>query len=328
MGLFRKSRRPATRYVVPPELRAGVVVLAERDTWRVVAVNDASASPGQLPAAELAADLATDLAETFRRSWQQANNGAAGAPALKDWIQALRGGSEKDSADGWRDFFRAGGAVFKITARPAEGIEAQRYVWHWPLTGRDLVQPSLKTGDRIDIVEAGSWRTAIDNAPAWSATQGWARAAAWMRDRASSDPRASLWWIADEDGRPGLPVEREDVTAAVRGWWTGDWFAFGSRVIERYELAAPRTDGAWYAWLRWDPTSPRSDGLGSVLGLRRDADNVEVWWWEFVGSLQTRRAVARDPEVLSIDLVERLCAAIADSDGPPALVDWVDAETV
>jgi hypothetical protein len=34
----------------------------------------------------------------------------------------------------------------------------------------------------------------------------------------------------------GLPVDQEDVTSAGRGWWAGDWFAFGSKVIERYQL--------------------------------------------------------------------------------------------
>jgi hypothetical protein len=318
MGLFRKRRRPVTRYVVPPELRAGVVVLVEHGAWRVVALNDA---PGvTAPAPEL---VAADLAGAFRQSWLRANNGAPAVPGLTDWIQALHPGAEGDSADEWGTFFRAGGAVFKIGARPGEGIEIQRYAWFWPLTGQDLVQPGLDAGDRAEVGEAGSWRTLIEDEPAWLADESWQRATDWMRERATIDPRASAWWIADEDGRPGLPVRREDVTAAVRGWWTGVWFAFGSRVIERYGLSAPQTDGAWYAWLRWDPKSPRPDGLGSVLGVRRDEADVQVLWWEFTGVPACLRAVARDGDVLSIDLVDRLFASAADTERPPALVHWV-----
>ena len=51
MAVFGRRRQPAKRYVEPPELRAGVVVLTDGQAWRVVGLNAGNGSVPVVPAA-------------------------------------------------------------------------------------------------------------------------------------------------------------------------------------------------------------------------------------------------------------------------------------
>ncbi len=350
VAVFGRGRQPAKRYVEPPELRAGVVVLTDGQVWRVVGLN---AGNGSVPAAPGAAALTGEhLAETFRDSWSRAREGKAAVTTLTEWIRSIDTHPDRDLTERWREFFLRGGQVFKVSARPGEGILAQRFVWYWPLTGQDPVRPSLNRADQIDVLEAARWRALVEDQHAWGAAPEWETAAAWMRDRALVNPRASAWWIADTEGRPSLAVDETDVLAEVRGWWAGGGSAFGSAIVERYGLPVPSpasfsklaretghlvsklaretTRRFWYGWLRWDPFgSPREDGLATVLGLHRVGEGIEVLWWDIGEDGRPHRPSRAQPQgggPVSIDLVEQLCASVAATERRWSDVDWVEVE--
>jgi hypothetical protein len=328
MALFSRKRPPAKGYVQPPELQAGVVVLARPGSWRVVGLN---AGGGAVPLAPPAVAAATgsQLADAFRQTWRRALDGAASVPSLTEWIGSLPADEVPGAAvqERWREFFLGGGAVFKVVPRPAGGIAAQRYVWYWPLTEQDVLWPGLRRGDQIEVLGTG-WRERIEDGQAWAADPSWARIAAWMRDRAGIDPRASAWWIADKDGRPGLAVNESDALAEVEGWWAGAGPAFGSAIVQRFDLPVPYDEDFWYGWLRWDPSgSPRPDGLASVLGMRRAGESIEVLWWDIGSDGRPRRPVrgqALDGGPVDIDLVVQLCAAVAATERRGSTLDWVE----
>jgi hypothetical protein len=330
VALFSRKRQPAKGYVEPPELRAGVIVLARPGLWRILGLN---AGDGAVPPAPQGVGDATGrrLAEAFRETWIRALHGAAAVSTLTEWMRSLPPDevAGDDLQERWREFFLGGGAVFKVAARPAGGIAAQQYVWYWPLAGQDVLRGGLRRGDQIDVLGAG-WRELVEDGQAWAAAPAWAGAAAWMRDRAGIDPRASAWWIADADGRPGLAVDESDALAEVRGWWAGGGPAFGSAIVRRYELPVQHDEDFWYGWLRWDPSgSPRPDGVATVLGMRRAGADIEVLWWDIGGDGRPRRPVraqARDGGPVSIDLVEELCASVATTERRGSTVDWVEVE--
>jgi hypothetical protein len=328
VAVFSRRRQPAKRYVEPPELRAGVVILATPAAWRVAGLNAGNGSVPTLPSgsSELAG---VQLAAAFRDSWSRARDGAAAATSIVEWVRSIDARAGRDLVEMWRDFFVGGGQVFKVWARPGEGIMAQRFVWFWPLAGQEPVRPSLKQADEVEALAASRWRDLIDDRPAWNAAPEWETTATWMSDRARVDQRASAWWIADPQGRPTLAVDETDVLAEVRGWWAGGGSAFGSAIVERYALPAPTGEGIWYGWLRWDPIgSPREDGLATVLGLRRATDGLEVLWWDIGADGQPGRpwrARPRNGGAVSIDLVEALCVSVAATERRWPNVDWVEA---
>jgi hypothetical protein len=330
MALWSKKRQPPTRYVEPPEFRAGVVVLFDGSTWYLSALNAGDGRlPGSMPG--IAAPTGERLAEEFRTSWLRARDGAQPVSTIDGWIRLLHGPELADSElpAAWGRFFAAGGAVFRIAPWPTGGIGAMRYGWGWPSTGNSPVWRSDKTGDNLAIDPTRDWRTAIDDADTWRQRPDWTRAAVWLRDRAAADPRVAAWWVADEDGAPRVPVMTAgDAVEGLRVWWAGDWFPTGAAIVERYGLAVPDGDGFWYGWLRWDPKrSPRADGLADVLGLRRTGAGVDVCWWpvESDGGIgRPVRAVGRDGKPLDIEGAGKLLSSAWALERRPPDVDWVE----
>jgi hypothetical protein len=272
------------------------------------------------------------LADEFRVSWQLAQEGAAPAAVIENWVRAVsdRPLADDELGSAWERFFAAGGALFRVIPSPRKGIAGMRYAWGWPLTGNSLTWMSDKTGDNLTIYDSPTWRASIENRETWRQADNWVEAAAWMRDRAPVDPRVAAWWVAGEDASPRSPVlNGDDAVIGIRSWWAGDWYPTGVPVVKRYELPEPAEDGFWYAWLRWDPNgSARSDGLADVLGLRRAGKGVDVVWWSVrpdgtVG--EPVRAVAEDGVGLHIDRVEELVTQVLVLERRPSNVRWIEA---
>ncbi|MGC9668869.1 hypothetical protein ACNTMW_20210 [Planosporangium sp. 12N6] len=331
MALWSRKRKPSKEYVEPPEYRAGVMVLFDGSTWRVSPSNAADgAVPTALP--EVTDLTGERLADEFRAGWLRALDGMRPALPAERWIRALDApdAPDEDPVAAWGRFFTGGGAVFRIAPSPAGGIAATRYAWGWPASGRaDMVRRSDRTGDHLAIEESRAWRTAIEDEASFRRQDGWARAAAWMRDRSAVDFRVAAWWIARDDGSPGVPVMTgTDAVEGLRVWWSGDASPTGSAIVDRYGLVAPAGNGFWDGWLRWDPVgSPRPDGPADVLGLRRAGRRIDVVWWPGEpggGFGRPLRAVGDDGGPLDIDRVERLLSAVVVLERRPPDVQWVE----